>query len=95
MTLTRSYSLLAAPGKEAQLEEALGALAGALGKADGCKGTQILRNLDQPGHYRFMENWAGEASRTAAGRGVDKTIMDRLMSALAEPPGTENYDVMD
>ena len=42
-----------------------------------------------------MENWAGEASRTAAGRGVDKAIMDRLMSALAEPPGTENYDVMD
>lgn len=95
MTIARSYSLRAATGKEAQLEEALGALAAALSKAEGCKGAQILRNLDQAGHYRFLESWAGEASRTAAGRGVDKAIMDKLMSALSEPPGTENFDVLD
>ncbi|MGD9665696.1 MAG: putative quinol monooxygenase [Novosphingobium sp.] len=94
MAIARVYSLTAGDGQETALEEAMAALADALGQAEGNLATRILHDLAKPGHYRFVEHWADEAARKAGGASVDKAIMKQLMAALKEPPATEDYEIL-
>lgn len=92
MAIVRSYTLPAAAGKEAQLEQALTDLAAALADCDGSQGTVTMRSQANPAEYRFLELWRNEDARKAAGGSVDKAIMGALMGALDGKPGTEDFD---
>ncbi len=94
MSIARSYLLTAAADKEVQLEEALTDLASALSKAEGSEGTRILKDMNNPQSYRFMEFWTNEVARKAAGRLVDEGIMGRMMGALDGKPASEDHEVL-
>ena len=89
MTIARHYRMDAAEGKAAALLAALQALAAALQRADGFEGADLLRDIDRPDRFVFIEKWASVDAHKAAGPHIPEHVVAPLMEALAgEPDGS-------
>jgi quinol monooxygenase YgiN len=92
MAIVHTYDMTAATGKADDLGGALEALADAVKQIAGSQGAMVLRDSKEPNRFLFLEFWADEASRKAAGSQLPKDIMGRIMGSVAGPIGMADYD---
>lgn len=93
MAIVHTYDLTAGNGKADDLGKALEALAEAVKTIAGSQGAMVLRDSKSPEHFLFLEFWADEASRKAAGSQLPKDVMGQIMGATAgNPIGMADYD---
>lgn len=92
MSLVHSYVIAAREGSEGELADALAALAAAIAAMAGTQGTMILRDRKDAASFTFLEFWADEAARNAAGGLLPKEVMKRLMAAAGAPIVMAAYD---
>lgn len=92
MALVHSYTLGAREGSEDELQGALEALAEAVKTIAGSQGAMVLRDRKEPTKFLFLEFWADEAARNAAGPQLPKDVMGRLMAAVGGPMQMASYD---
>jgi quinol monooxygenase YgiN len=90
--LVHSYVITARDGSEAELAATLEALGAAIKAIAGSESTMILRDRQNPARFTFLEFWADEASRNAAGAQLPKDVMKRLMAAADGPIEMASYD---
>lgn len=84
--IARHYLMVAAAGQEDALAAALCALASAVNKIEGAKGCDILRDIDQPGRFHFIERWVSIEAHKAGGSSLPKEMLKPVMAALGQPP---------
>lgn len=94
MALVHSYTMIARPGSEDALAEALGALAEAVKGIAGSRGAMVLRDRKEAQKFLFLEFWDGEDSRKAAGSQLPKEVMGRIMAALGGPLQMADWDCL-
>lgn len=92
MALVHSYVMTAREGSEAALADALGALAEAVKPIAGSQGAMLLRDHKQQARFVFLEFWADEASRKAAGPQLPKPIMQAILGAVGGPIEMADYE---
>lgn len=94
MALVKMYLMTAATEDGAVLGQALTALAAAVAQAPGSLGTKLLQDRADPARFRFLEFWADEKSRKAAGATLPKPVMDAVFGAIAGKPESEDLIVV-
>jgi quinol monooxygenase YgiN len=94
MTIARLYRMTAATGKEDALAQALQDAAGLVAAVPGNEGVEVLRDVDAPGSFVFIEKWATIAHHTAAPDHLPKGGLDAVMAALAGPPDGAYLDYL-
>ena len=92
MALVHSYTMIARPGSEGALAEALAALSETVKGVAGSQGAMVLRDRKEAQKFLFLEFWDGEESRKAAGSQLPKEIMGRIMAALGGPLQMADWD---
>ena len=92
MAIVHTYDLTAATGKADDLGEALEALGEAVKSIAGSQGTMLLRDVKVPQRFVFLEFWADEASRKAAGSQLPKQVMGRIMGSVTGAIGMADYE---
>ncbi len=92
MAIVHSYDMTAATGKADDLGAALAALAEAVKTIAGSQGAMLLRDSKEPQRFVFLEFWADEASRKAAGSQLPKDVMGRIMGSVTGSIGMADYD---
>jgi quinol monooxygenase YgiN len=92
MALVHSYTMIAKPGSEGALSEALEALAAAVKGIAGSQGAMVLQDRKEAQKFLFLEFWDGEDSRKAAGSQLPKEVMGKIMAALGGPLQMADYD---
>jgi quinol monooxygenase YgiN len=75
-----------APGRREELRGALEALAGALGEIEGLQSVSVLRDVEQPDDFVFVEKWTSIQVQENSGKSVPKQVVARVMAALADKP---------
>jgi len=92
MALVHSYTMIAKPGSEGALSQALEALAAAVKGIAGSQGAMVLQDRKEAQKFIFLEFWDGEDSRKAAGSHLPKEVMGQIMAALGGPLQMADYD---
>jgi quinol monooxygenase YgiN len=92
MAIVHSYDMTAATAKADDLGAALEALAEAVKTIAGSQGAMLLRDSKEPQRFVFLEFWADEASRKAAGSQLPKDVMGRIMGSVTGSIGMADYD---
>ena len=92
MALVHSYTMIARPGSEGALAQALEALAAAVEGIAGSQGAMVLQDRKEAQKFLFLEFWDGEASRKAAGSQLPKEVMGQIMAALGGPLQMADWD---
>ena len=92
MAIVHSYDLTANTGKDEELGSALRDLAEAVKSIAGSQGAMVLRDSKETQRYLFLEFWADEASRKAAGSQLPKDVMGRIMGSVGGPIRMADYD---
>jgi quinol monooxygenase YgiN len=86
VAVARIYRMSCAPGGREELRGALEALAGALGEIDGLQSVSVLRDVEQPDDFVFVEKWTSIQVQENSGKSVPKQVVARVMAALADKP---------
>jgi quinol monooxygenase YgiN len=84
--------MIARPGSESALAQALGALAEAVKEIAGSQGAIVLQDRKEAQKFLFLELWDSEDSRKAAGSQLPKEVMGQIMAALGGPLQMADYD---
>lgn len=92
MALVHTYALTAREGSGDAMQAAFEALAEAVKGIAGSEGAIVLRDRKDPLKFLFLEFWADEASRNAAGPQLPKDVMGRLMAAVSGPLQMAGWD---
>jgi len=86
MTIARHYILLATQGRDDALSEALADLGGKVRRLKGCEGVELMRDIDTPGRFVFIERWASVKAHRAGGRVLGKEAFAPVSACLIGPP---------
>jgi quinol monooxygenase YgiN len=86
MTVARLYRMTAAVGKEDALAVALQDAAAIVAKAPGSEGVEVLRDVEQPGLFAFIEKWVSVEAHKDAPNHLPKGGLDAVLAAIAGPP---------
>jgi len=86
MTIARHYSLQAAEGREADLQETLAALASQVRACAGCEKVEIFADAKDARCYFFIEHWRNVGDRDAAGAKLGKAAFAPVFETLAGRP---------
>jgi heme oxygenase (mycobilin-producing) len=86
MAYLKHYIMIAKPGEETALAEALEALKVKVMPLDGCEEVIFLRDLDRPERFVFMERWTSVEAHKAGGAVLGKGALAPVLAALGEPP---------
>lgn len=86
MTIARHYVMHAAEGKAAELPSAFTALVGALVGIPGFEGADLLRDVDEPARFIFIEKWSSVEAHKEGGSLLPKEAIAPLMASLAGRP---------
>ena len=92
MAIVHTYDLTAATGKADDLGAALEMLAEAVKTIAGSQGAMVLRDVKEPQDFLFLEFWADEPSRKAAGSQLPKQVMGQIMGSVTGAIGMADYD---
>ncbi|WP_311269509.1 antibiotic biosynthesis monooxygenase [Sphingobium sp. WCS2017Hpa-17] len=92
--IIQSYALRTAADTKADCLAVLSELAALLKASEGCRDALILQSRDDERDVGFLEFWADDAARLAAGMSIPKELMGRLMSALEGRPGIRSYEAV-
>lgn len=86
MTIARAYKMIAAEGKGDALLAALEGLADALKDIAGFQGADLMRDVEKPEHFMFIEKWASVQAHKDGGPSLPKEALAPVMGALAGAP---------
>jgi heme-degrading monooxygenase HmoA len=86
VTIARHYRMRAGQGKAEALLAALGDLTAALKSIPGFEGADLLRDVDQPERFVFIEKWASVEAHKAGGPLLPKAVLTGLMGTLEGAP---------
>jgi quinol monooxygenase YgiN len=86
VAVARIYRMSCAPGRREELRGALEALAGALGEIEGLQSVSVLRDVEQPDDFVFVEKWTSIQVQESSGKSVPKQAVAQVMAALADKP---------
>lgn len=85
MTVIRQYMMVAAEGKANSLLAALRTLATAVEALPGSEGVDLLRDIDRPERFVFVERWASVEAHKAGSGALSKDLIATVMAPLAAP----------
>jgi len=86
MTYARVYRMKAAPGKESALAEAVQKVGELVEGIDGCEGTFLMQDADNPGDLLFVEKWQTIDHHKKALESLPPGTLDPVGAAMAGPP---------
>ena len=92
MAVARIYRMSCAPGRREELRGALEALAGALREIEGLQSVSVLRDVEQPDDFVFVEKWASVEVQKSSGKSVPKQAFAQVMAALADKPHGRSFE---
>jgi len=92
VAVARIYRMSCAPGRREELRGALEALAGALGEIEGLQSVSVLRDVEQPDDFVFVEKWTSVQVQESSGKSVPKQAVARVMAALADKPCGRSFE---
>lgn len=92
MAIAHSYDMTAKAGSEEALGKALQALADAVKAIAGSQGAMVMQDRKERQRFLFVELWADEASRKAAGSQLPKDVMMVIMGSVAGQLKMADYD---
>jgi heme-degrading monooxygenase HmoA len=80
------------PGREAEFEAAVAEATPIFARAKGCKGMELKRSIETPGHYRLFVTWETLDNHTVDFRGsADYGEWRKLVGhCFASPPQVEH-----
>ncbi|WP_420383524.1 putative quinol monooxygenase [Novosphingobium sp.] len=87
-TLVISYRLTTDADRDAELRDALGALAQELAARDGCLGTALWRH-EGAHSYRFEETWQSDDAHRASMDPALKALLKAVMNGVTAPIASE------
>lgn len=91
MSIFHIAQFQARPGREVALFEALAALDGVFGRADGCQSRQVLQALEEPHQVVVIEEWDSVAHYRAAMPKTPVHLYETVMQLLIDPPTSAFY----
>ena len=92
MTYVRSYVMKANSDAADELRTVLAELQAVVRTLPGSLRVDLLRDLDQPEAFHFIELWESKDAHTGAGKLLPKALMDRLKPCLAAAPTSHNLE---
>ena len=92
MAVARIYRMTCAPGRREELRGALEALAGVLREIEGLQSVSVLRDVEQPDDFVFVEKWASLQVQKRGGNLLPKQAFARVMAALADKPHGRSFE---
>lgn len=92
MAVARIYRMTCAPGRREELRGALEALAGVLREIEGLQSVSVLRDVEQPDDFVFVEKWASVQVQKRGGNLLPKQAFARVMAALADKPHGRSFE---
>ncbi len=95
MTIARTYRMQAHEGRTVELIAACAAITAALADIDGFRGADLLRDVEQPCRFVFIERWASVEAHKAGGTALPKALLSPLMAALTERPEARYLEYLD
>jgi quinol monooxygenase YgiN len=94
VAIARIYRMSCAPGKREELCGAIEALAGALKEIEGLQSVSVLRDVEQPDVFVFIEKWVSVQVQTSSGKSVPKQAFARVVAALADKPCGRSFEYL-
>ena len=94
MAVARIYRMSCGPGRREELHGALEALAGALREIEGLQSVSVLRDVEQPDDFLFVEKWASVQAQKSSGKSLPKQAFARVMAALADKPYGRSFEYL-
>ena len=94
MAVAHIYRMSCAPGRREELRGALEALAEALRKVEGLQSVSVLRDVEQPDDFVFVEKWASIQVQRNSAKFVPKQGFARVMAALADKPCGKSFEYL-
>ena len=94
MAVARIYRMSCVPGRCEELHGALGALAGALGEIEGLQSVCVLRDVERPDDFLFVEKWASVQAQKSSGKSLPERAFARVMAALADKPYGRSFEYL-
>jgi heme oxygenase (mycobilin-producing) len=85
MTIMRQYVMIADQHQAETLLANLRSLAAAVELLDGCEGVDLLRDMDRPERFVFVERWASIAAHKNGAGALPKDLIGAVMAPLAVP----------
>jgi quinol monooxygenase YgiN len=92
VAVARIYRMSCASGRGEELRVALEALAGALREIEGLQSVSVLRDVEQPDDFVFIEKWASLQVQKSSGKSVSKQAFARVIAALADSPRGKSFE---
>jgi quinol monooxygenase YgiN len=86
MSVARVYRIKAAPGKEQALAEAVESVGQVVRDAEGCEGTFLMQDTENPGDFLFVEKWQTIDHHKKALESLPPGTLDPVVAAVAGPP---------
>jgi quinol monooxygenase YgiN len=86
MTIARHYTMSAAENKADQLISVLGDLTAALKGIAGFEGAELIRDVDNPNRFVFIEKWESVAAHKAGGPHLPKSVLSSMGEVMAGRP---------
>jgi quinol monooxygenase YgiN len=94
VAVARIYRMSCAPGRREELHGALEALAGALKEMEGLQSVSVLRDVEQPDNFVFVERWASVQVQKSSGESLPKQAFARVFAALADKPRGSSFEYL-
>lgn len=94
MTVARLYRMTAAEGRADALAAALQDAARLVAAVPGSEGVEVLRDVEAPGSFVFIEKWVSVDAHKAAPGHLPKGGLDAVMAAMAGPPDGAYLDYL-
>ncbi len=94
MAVARIYRMSCAPGRREELRGALEALAGALREIEGVQSVSVLRNVEQPDDFVFVEKWPSVQAQKSSGKSLPKQAFARVIATLADKPYGRSFEYL-
>lgn len=89
MTIARHYIIHAQEGQEVEVETALSTLAELARSTAGCRGIELLHDLDNGRRFIIIEKWdSAEAHKSASNPQASALLAELIPSFDGRPEGT-------
>ena len=86
MSIIKCYSLDASDGTETALQEILSRLAAHVEALEGCERVTLLRDVNEPGRFMFLETYVDASAYAASAANVPKSLLAEMMKMLRAKP---------
>lgn len=91
MSITRFNEFHAKTGHSDDLHQLLGSIIPVIKAAKGCRGCQLMRNIDEPNKFIIIEEWQSRQAHQAAMQLIPPEKFQAAMEFFDSPPKGSYY----